>query len=90
MRPKRAKMEPRWAQDRSKIAPRSSWIVFFCLLFFASFFYRFWFRFGAVLGPKMAPKNDSIVALGGPLGGPRSSWGRLGAVLPVLWFGLAF
>ena len=81
MRSKSAKMEPRWAQDRSKIGPRSSWIVLGGLLFFASFFDRFWLRFGAVLNSKMAPKNDSIVALWGPLGGPRLSWARLGAVL---------
>ena len=68
MRSKSAKMEPRWAQDRSKIAPRSSWIDFFSSSVFVSFFDRFRLRFGAVLGAKMVPKIDTEMPGGGPWG----------------------
>ena len=74
MRSKSAKMEPRWAQDRSKIAPRSFWIDFFSSSVFASFFDRFRLRFGAVLGAKMVPKIDTEMP-GGALGGSRAALG---------------
>ena len=77
MKTKGAKMEPRWAQDRSKIAPRSSWIDFFSSSVFASFFDRFRLRFGAVLGAKMVPKIDTEL----PGGGPWGVQGGLGLVL---------
>ena len=81
MRSKNAKMEPRWAQDRSKIGPRSSWIVFGCLLFFSSFFDGFSLRFGAVLGLKMDSKNDWKLPLGVFLGGLGRRWRHLVAIL---------
>ena len=77
MRSKNAKMEPRWAQDRSKIAPRSSWIDFFSSSVFASFFDRFRLRFGAVWGAKMDPQIDTEL----PGGGPWGVQGGLGLVL---------
>ena len=81
MRSKSAKMEPRWAQDRSKIAPRSSWIDFFSSSVFASFFDRFRLRFGAVWGAKMDPQSATELPGRGALGGPGRPWARLGAVL---------
>ena len=77
MRSKSAKMEPRWAQDRSKIVPRSSWIAFFPSSIFASFFDRFRLRFGAVWDVKMYPQSDTEL----PGGGPWGVQGGLGLVL---------
>ena len=77
MRSKNAKMEPRWAQDRSKIDPRSFWIDFFYSSVFVSFFNRFRLRFGAVWGAKMDPKSDTEL----PEGGPWGVQGGLGLVL---------
>ena len=78
MRSKSAKMEPRWAQDRSKIAPRSSWIDFFSSSVFAAFFDRFRLRFfGAVWNAKMDPQIGTKL----PGGGPWGVQGGLGLVL---------
>jgi len=77
MNSKSAKMEPRWAQDRSKIVPRSFWIAFFPSSIFVSFFDRFRLRFGAVWGAKMDPKSGTKL----PGGGPWGVQGGLGLVL---------
>ena len=90
MRSKSAKMEPRWAQARSKIAPRSSWIDFFSSSVFASFFDRFRLRFGVVWGAKMDPQSDTELP-GGALGGSRAALGSSWCgPLSAWWLGVAF